>query len=192
MPFIDTTVEDINALLLTSIFSKGKLQGSSLLELAYIQKREQSDGKFDYVVQGVDETDMTPDGSYPCIIYHRMLSGAFNIQPGFGDTNNTREPTQMTLVVWDKRTIDIHESTLASWIADTLNKTYAQTEITDTGLSKLETRAVSVTYDSALVWANEYKNQNYPFGVEEVMFFSIQYIIESTYTKGCFATCPEC
>lgn len=195
MPFIDKIVENINTDLRTNIFSKGSLSPSQVLGLGYIQKREQSEGRFDYVIQGIDETDMTPDDAFSCKVYHRMLNGTFAQikNQSFGDEETqASEPTNMTMVIWAKRSIGIHESTLASWIADVLNKNYSNATLTDFQLSKLQTRAVSVTYDSQQVWVNEYKNTNYPFGVEEIMFFSIQYVIESTYSKGCFNTCPDC
>lgn len=197
MPFTDKIVQSINTNLMAEIFSKGKLQDSKLFELAYVQKRDANEGA-DYVLTGFENGGESAVGfsdEYQSVIYHRMLSAVFPppqqaSKAGFSDDTVTLqdEPVNMVLVCYAKRETGIHESTLASWIAEVLNKSYSSSEFTSLGISSVTVSPTSVNFDSASVWTSEYKNANYPFTVEQI-FFSINYQIKTSYSKGCFTKC---
>lgn len=194
MPFTDKIVEEINAQLLTEIFSKGSFQGSKLFGIGYPQAiTKEGTDKLEYVIMGHDEEDFTYDDSAPVCLYHRQLQTPLtpDTQQSHGRGTNQKESAQMTLVVWAKRdTIKIHESTLASWIASTLNTNFPPDALTSFKLNQASVSATNINFDSAQVFQTEYK-QPYPFGIE-IEYFSVQYKIESTYNKGCFVTCPDC
>lgn len=198
MPFTDKIVNEINTQLLTEIFSKGKFQGSKLFGIGYPQARSNNqDEKVDYIVTGYingNQEDFTYDDSAPVCLYHRQLQTPItpNATGSFGrGINSQTETTQMTAVVWGKReTIKTHESTLASWIASVLNINFAPAAFSSFEMSKVTVSATNINFDSTQVFQTEYKAP-YPFGIE-IEYFSIQYKIESTYSKGCFTTCPDC
>lgn len=198
MPFADKIVEQINSTLLTEIFSKGVYQDSKLFGIAYPQAVTESGEKLSYVITGYDSNGKQENGgyddSYPVCLYHRQLQTpvAPSVGANFGrDSGSQNETTQMTLVVWANRDkIKTHESTLASWIASTININFPPDAFSDFQLNKVSVSATNINFDSTNVFQTELKAQ-YPFGIE-TEYFSIQYKIESSYTKGCFTTCPDC
>lgn len=196
MPFTDKIVEEINTQLLAEIFSKGDFQGSKLFGIGYPQARSTSEeNKFEYIVYGLDGEDFTFTDSAPVCLYHRQLQTPITPVPeqAFGRGMSYKETSQMSAVVWVKRDkIKIHESTLASWIASTLNINFPATAFSSFQLNSVSVSATNLNFDAIQIFQTEYKQPQPPFSIDEVAYFSVQYKIESTYTKGCFTTCPDC
>lgn len=197
MPFTDKIVDEINTQLLSEIFSKGAFQGSKLFGIGYPQAvTENNSEKLNYLVTGYingNQEDFTYDDSHPVCLYHRQLQTPVSpdAQGNFGRDSGQKETANMMLVIWGKRNvIKVHESTLASWIISTMNINFSPTALLPFQLSKASISATNINFDSTNVFQIEYKAP-YPFGIE-IEYFSIQYKIESSYSKGCFTTCPDC
>lgn len=189
MPFTDKIVEQINATLLTEIFSKGNFSGSKLFGLGYPELVTENE-TVKPIVYGLNEEDFTYDDIYPVCLYHRQLATPVSQSPqdSFGDEDSQKETANMTMIVWANRDkIKIHESTLASWIGSVIGINFAPSLFADLSLSKVTVSPVNYNFDSNGIFQQEYR-QNKPFGIENE-YFSIQYKIESSYTKSCFATC---
>jgi hypothetical protein len=157
--------------------------GSEVFGIAELLLRD------DVTIPVIGEKYVGIDDVYPVRIYHRLNSMTSTIKPGtgtgraVGDQANTY---QMSMVVFlDKPKANLYPDEFLL---------HAQAMMPER-LSVNPFKSVvitfsSVVFDSLLVYRQEYISSNTYRLKEDQFFFKINYSIETTFSKGCFKTCP--
>jgi hypothetical protein len=182
-------INSINVSLQTALkqekFQRGKFNGLAKSVRIKDQDDVTSTLPITYDALG-NEIDVSVDDTYPFGIYHRCLnmSQSPSLAESFGDGYAMRESSTMVAVVFAKNNIMLMcQEDLASIVASQFP---AQLTISD--INNVLVRVTGINNDSYAVYQNEYKSTDYPLNPED-HYFSINYIIEATYTKECVDKC---
>ena len=128
------------------------------------------------------------DDKYPVIIYHKagQIIGTQKTGSGYGDSIADQVNTaSISMVVFiDRKKIEMLPDEVAMMI---------QANLAD-GLKVKDYKSVTVRIQNIIlntqqVFASEYQNTPYKIKSSQNLFV-INYQIESTFNKRCFATCP--
>lgn len=139
------------------------------------------DGEIKYV--GIDDTA-------PIIIYHRnsgITTTRVTNRQGYGDgLSNLVNTYQMAMIVFiDHKKTKLYPEELFLFL---------QSNIPDAVKSEpyknISIRTTNVILNSQLIFSAEYAGTAFKLPVEKSLF-QINYTIESTFDKNCFAKCPE-
>lgn len=129
------------------------------------------------------------DDDVPVIVYHRIasISTARSARPGTGDGHSDLVNTyQMAMIVFiDHKKAKLYPEELFLLLQANIPDAY--------NLQPFKTifiRTANVILNSQLVFSAEYAGTDF-FLPAEKSLFQINYTIESTLKKECFAKCPE-
>lgn len=129
------------------------------------------------------------DDIYPVRIYHRLNSMNSTIKPGtgmgrvVGDQVNTY---QLSMVVFlDKPKANMYPDEFLLFLQGNFPE-----RLTMEPYKSIVTLFGSAVFDSQLVYRQEYVASDTYRLKEDQFFFKINYSIETTFSKGCFKTCP--
>ncbi len=97
----------------------------------------------------------------------------------------------MMIVFGSRKRLQVSPDTLCSSIASNMINTISSASMSALNISSCEIRPVQSYMDKETVWQSEYRQAGCPLG-EELIYFAIQYLIETSYQSGCFTICSEC
>jgi hypothetical protein len=172
---------------LSKVFNGMKVYG--LAQTAYRKTGDQQE-RFPQVVDlegegkyvGIDDTD-------PIIIYHRNtgLTTGRTTRQGYGDGHSDLVNTyQMAMIVFQSQELT---KMFPEELFLFLQANFPE-EIRFNPYKTVFIRTTNVILNSQLVFAVEYAGTDF-FLPAEKSLFQINYTIESTFKKDCFAKCPE-
>lgn len=150
-------------------------------ELELLPGVANKDGEITYV--GIDDID-------PVIIYHRnsgIATARLTNRQGYGDGYSDLVNTyQMAMIVFiNHKMTRLYPEELFLFL---------QASMPDAAKSdpykNITIRTINVILNSQLVFSAEYAGTAFKLPVEKSLF-QINYVIESTFNKNCFAKCPE-
>lgn len=130
-----------------------------------------------------------PDDTEAVIIYHRNagITTARSPRSGIGDGYSPLVNTyQMAMIVFlDQKKVKLYPEELFLYIQSNIpDKTNYKP------YDNVVIRTTNVILNSQLVFAAEYAGEDFSLPAEKSLF-QINYTIESTHKKDCFAKCPE-
>jgi hypothetical protein len=135
-------------------------------------------------------TDVTIDDSKPVIIYHRNsgITTQNITRQGFGDDKSDLMVTyQMAMIVFvNHKKTKLYPEELFLFLQANIPEALKVTS----PYKSVFIRTTNVILNSRLVFAAEYSGTQFSLP-ESMSLFQINYVIESTFTKNCFAKCPE-
>ena len=143
----------------------------------------------DVTIPVINDRYVGIDDVYSVRIYHRLNSMASAIKPGTGggrsagDQANTYQLSMVVFLDKPKANMDPDEFLLFAQ-ANTPER------LTLVPYKSISTAFTSAVFDSILVYKQEYIASDTYKLKEDQFFFKINYSIETTFSKGCFKTCP--
>jgi hypothetical protein len=182
-------ISAINTALQTALnqekFQKGKFYG--LAKLVRIKDKDDTTSTLSIIYDSLgNELDVSVDDTYPFSIYHRCvnITQSVSFLESFGDENAYKETSNMVAIVFAKQSAMI---TCQEDIASIVTSQFPN-ELIISDINKTLVRVTGINNDSYAVFQNEYKSTDYPLNPQDY-YFSINYIIETTYTKSCVDKC---
>jgi hypothetical protein len=137
----------------------------------------------------INERYVGIDDVYPVRIYHRLNAMTSVIKPGTGigrsagDQSNTY---QLSMVVF----LDKPKSKMYPDEFLLLTQANTPERLSINPYKSIVTTFTSSAFDSLSVYKQEYISSDTYRLKEDQFFFKINYSIETTFSKGCFKTCP--
>lgn len=143
----------------------------------------------DVTIPVISERYVGIDDVYPVRIYHRLNSMTSSIKAGTGTGRSVGDQVnlfQLSMVIF----LDKPKSKL--YPDEFLLHVQANTpeRLTIVPYKSVLTNFGSAVFDSLLVYRQEYVSSDTYKLKEDQFFFKINYSIETTFSKGCFKTCP--
>lgn len=140
-----------------------------------------------------DDQFITPDDTFPLIIYHRTIQIGYADEPlkSYGNDGNTakKETAQMALIAYGTRSIiRLTPEELEGAIMSGMPSAIANTTTTQLNLKSCVIRPVNSVLDPVSVYLAEYRTPQYDLGPNALMI-RLNYNIESTYKTPCFDLC---
>lgn len=137
----------------------------------------------------INERYVGIDDTYPVRIYHRLNSMSSTIKPGTGSGRSAGDQSntyQLSMVVFlDKPKAKLYpDEFLLIAQANTPER------LSINPYKSIVITFGSAVFDSLLVYRQEYISSDTYKLKEDQYFFKINYSIETTFSKGCFKTCP--
>lgn len=140
-------------------------------------------------IPAIGEKYVGIDDIYPVRIYHRLNSMSSSIKQGtgmgrsIGDQSNTYQLSMVVFLDHPKACLYPDEFLLTA-------QESVPERITLIPYKSIVTNFGSAVFDSQLVYRQEYvASDTYRLKADQ-FFFKINYSIETTFSKGCFKTCP--
>lgn len=136
-------------------------------------------------------TDVTIDDTKPVIIYHRnsgITTQNVTGRQGYGDgKSDLMIAYQMAMIVFvNHKKTKLYPEELFLF----LQANIPEGLVVKQPYKSVNIRTTNVILNSRLVFAAEYSGIAFSLP-ESMSLFQINYVIESTFTKNCFAKCPE-
>jgi hypothetical protein len=129
------------------------------------------------------------DDIYPIRIYHRLTSMTSAIKQGTGAGRSVGDQVntyQLSMVVY----LDRPKSNMYPDEFLLFAQANTPERLTMQPYRSIVTTFTSTVFDSLLVYRQEYVSSDTYKLKEDQYFFKINYSIETTFSKGCFKTCP--
>lgn len=143
----------------------------------------------DVTIPVINERYVGIDDVYPVRIYHRLNSMTSAIKPGTGTGRSTGDQAntyQLSMVVFlDKPKAKMFPDELLLLAQANLPE-----RLTMESYKSIVTAFNGAALDSLLVYKQEYVSSDTYKLKEDQFLFKINYSIETTFSKGCFKTCP--
>lgn len=129
------------------------------------------------------------DDSVPVRIYHKVQGMTSTLRPGSGfgdDLGDQVNVYQMQMIVFNNR----KRSKTDSDQMVLLLQVNTPREVMSEYFKSIRITYNNVVLNNAQVWAQEYGNSPYRLGSGQDLF-QINYTVEATFKKGCFAKCKD-
>lgn len=143
----------------------------------------------DVTIPVIGEKYVGIDDVYPVRVYHRVLSMASSIRPGTGMGRSVGDQVnifQVTMVVFlDKRKANMYPDEFLVHAQANMPE-----RLTLQPYKSIVTTFTGALFDSQQVYKQEYVSSETYKLKEDQFFFKVNYSIETTFSKGCFKTCP--
>lgn len=195
MPFLKQQVEIVNNWLRATALAEERFAAGRYETLAVDCNRKDNDGKIEGFPAIMDENymaqEITVNDTYPIIIYHKAIQKKYTTQQQqFGDRNKgVVETVQMKMVVYAKyASVKMRQEQLESLITTNFPDEIPDSLARPLKLDQLMTDMAGSNLNSAALWNEEYRNVELALAPEDI-YFSVNYLITSTWRKGCFKIC---
>ena len=194
MPFLKKQVELVNKALLQGALADERFKAGRIETIAVDVVR--TEGETRQIFPAIMNKDYQPemisvDDTYPIIIYHKIIGSAYspykeNTGQGMALQN---QGTQVRMVVYGKyAALKMTRESLEALMITNFPDFFKQADFSGLGLSNLYATVQGSNLNSLAVWMEEYKGFPFPLGAEDIMF-SITYMLNSVFKKGCFRIC---
>jgi hypothetical protein len=195
MPFLKQQIELVVNHLKTGALKDTRFQSGRFEAIAvpvtYVDEGKQitipavMDSNYEAQAVSVDDT-------YPLIIYNKINGKSYATEPGkqYGDGNSVMvERVDVSMVVYGKYpklklTLEELEALIISGFPSQLAKAL----IAPYKLDRVTVQPVSSELNPIAVFQKEYQGVEGFLAPEDILF-SIRYVIESSFRKGCFTIC---
>jgi hypothetical protein len=195
MPFLKQQIDIINTALLGGSLKDRRFQTGRFETIAVDVSRISQAGKmetFPAIVSGNFEAkEVVFDDTFPITLYHKVLGKSYAFEKSsVGDGNrNVLERVDCKMVVCGKRaalglTAEQLEALITTGFPDAISKE----NILELRLDSMTVNLQSSNLNAAVVFQEEYKGFEL-FLSEGDILFSVKYIVESRFRKGCFTIC---
>lgn len=197
MPFLDQQVKIVNDYLRKTALADARFESGRFEGIANEINRRENDKIVTFpglIVYGNnDALEITPDDTYPIIIYHKVISKLYktlNASNEFGDGyKNISETVQLRMIVYAKwDAVKITQEQLEALITTNFPDTLLGAAARALKLQTITATLKSSNFRSQQLWNEEYKNIETRLAPEDI-FFAINYDIDSMFRKGCYSIC---
>ncbi len=200
MPFLKQQIELINEALKQTALADARFQSGRYETIAVDVSRKTTQGNngavtietFPAVMSpDYEAQEITVDDTYPIIIYHKILSKKYAPDKvEFGSRNKyVTEITGMKMVMYGKyATLKLTREQLEALITANFPDVIDRSCIQPYKLDNMIVTLQGSNMNTAAVFQEEYKGIPLFLAPEDILF-SINYLIETRYRKGCFEIC---
>ena len=196
MPKLTNITTVINEALEANVFNTSRFAGGKYYTIAELVKEKSKDNDISRPCVLDNDGEGTPvsiDDTWPLQIYHRVINLDYEPQTieNYGDpTNYIKEIATMALVFMsDRFRTEMRGEELMALIAANIPATLTQTTLTSLGLNTVQIYANGqAIIDNETVYNREYNLPHYSLKLNSIMY-SLNYTIETVYSKKCFTAC---
>lgn len=155
-----------------------------------VLERERSDGIKELidVEKGKADKKVFPDDHIQFMCYHKYAGSNYEEKRGYGASQATYiQKADMSMVIIAKRTADITDDVIESWVANTIGITLTQSELVTFKLISCSILPTSSTIDAGILVREfpEIKRNTFP----NILCLELKYSITTKYNAGCADLC---
>ena len=200
MPFLKEQVDIINNALIATAFNYKQFKSALIENIAKSALRTDGDNQTVYPavisISGVEKY-LGIDDTYPMVVYHKIVNKRYEkrnntTQYGAGFAKMFEITTMYMVVYASQAKISLTAEQLEALIVTNFPDRIPDADIsTLTGVEMMNVNLISSELDGMTIFAQEYKNVEYPLGIEDILI-RINYSTETAYKKDCLNICEPC